>query len=153
MIDSISGSFRHVAFIEVELNHTRLFQASFHTRDGVVALDPIGTDDQICRQQTGFGHCAPLSHTLEFVPCHFSPGVHRAPTMSSRSLASHGKALRSRRDGNVAVFDGACERTTRFLNCIDAGIRRMAVTIPLAGARDRELGLKRAQQVCVDGNF
>lgn len=70
--------------------------------------------------------------------------------MSSRSLASHRKAIRSRRDGNVAVFDGAREHTTRFLHGIDAGIGRMAVSIPLARARKGKLGLQDVQQLTID---
>lgn len=70
--------------------------------------------------------------------------------MSSRSLASHRKAIRTRRDGNVAVFDGAREHTARFLNGIDADIRRMTVTIPLAGAREGKLGLQDVQQLTID---
>lgn len=51
------------------------------------------------------------------------------------------------------MFDGASECAARIANRINAGIGWMAVTVALARARDRELGLKRAQQVCVDGNF
>ena len=48
------------------------------------------------------------------------------------------------------MFDGACERTARFLNGIDAGIRRMAVSIPLAGAREGKLGSQDIQQLTID---
>lgn len=72
------------------------------------------------------------------------------PTTSSRSLASHRKAIRSRRDGNVAVFDGAREHTARFLNGIDADIGRMAVSIPLARTREGKLGLQDVQQITID---
>ena len=116
----------------------------------MVALNSVGTDDQICRQQTGFGHCAPLPQAFVFVPCHSSPGAHHTPTTSSRSLASHRKAIRSRCDGNVAVFDGTREHTTRFLNGIDAGIGRMAVSIPLTGACEGKLGLQDVQQLAID---
>lgn len=70
--------------------------------------------------------------------------------LSSRSLASHRKAIRSRCDGNVAVFDGTREHTTRFLNGIDAGIGRMAVSIPLTGACEGKLGLQDVQQLTID---
>lgn len=70
--------------------------------------------------------------------------------MSSRSLASHRKAIRTRRDGNVAVLDRACERAARFLNGIDAGIGRMTVSIPLARAREGKLGLQNVQQLIID---
>ena len=116
----------------------------------MVAFDSVGTDDQICRQQTGFGHRAPLPQTFVFVPCHSSPGAHHTPTTSSRSLASHRKAIRSRHDGNVAVFDGAREHTARFLNGIDAGIGRMAISIPFARAREGKLGLQDVQQLNID---
>ena len=72
------------------------------------------------------------------------------PTTSSRSLASHRKAIRSRRDGNVAVFDGAREHAARFLNGIDAGIGRMAVSIPFARARKGKLGLQDVQQLTIN---
>ena len=70
--------------------------------------------------------------------------------MSSRSLASHRKALRGRRDGDITVFDGARGHAARFLNGIDAGIGRMAVSIPLARARKGKLGLQDAQQLTID---
>ena len=116
----------------------------------MIALDAVGTDDQICRQQTGFGHYAPLPQAFVFVPCHSSPGAHHTPTTSSRSLASHRKALCGRADGDITVFDGACECTARFLNGIDAGIRRMTVSIPLAGAREGKLGSQDVQQLTID---
>ena len=56
-----------------------------------------------------------------FVPCHSSPRVDPAPTAASRSLTSHGKTGCSRRDSDVSLFDGACERAARIANGIDAG--------------------------------
>ena len=72
------------------------------------------------------------------------------PTTSSRSLASHRKAIRSRGDANVAVFDGAREHAARFLNGIDAGIGRMAISIPLTRAREGKLRLQDVQQLAIN---
>ena len=38
----------------------------------------------------------------------------------------------------------------RFLNGIDAGVGRMAVSIPLARAREGKLGLQDVQQLTID---
>lgn len=48
------------------------------------------------------------------------------------------------------MFDGTREHTTRFLNGIDAGIGRMAVSIPLTGACEGKLGLQDVQQLTID---
>ena len=40
--------------------------------------------------------------------------------------------------------------TTRFLNGIDAGIGRMAVSIPLTRTRKGKLGLQDVQQLTID---
>ena len=48
------------------------------------------------------------------------------------------------------MFDGAREHTARLLHGIDAGIGRMAVSIPLARAREGKLGLQDVQQLTID---
>lgn len=48
------------------------------------------------------------------------------------------------------MFDGTREHTTRFLNGIDAGIGRMAVSISLTGACEGKLGLQDVQQLAID---